>query len=85
MKTANMIVDRVQSFYERFLEVEKQLNKTQEAFTELKNISGPSGKSIEVAASRLLKFGAQESPKRKYKLKKTDDDLLLTDETSEEE
>ncbi len=85
MKTANTIVERVQRFYERFLEVEKQLNKTQEAFTELKNISGPSGKSIEVAASRLLKFGAQENPKRKYKLKKTDEDLLLTDETSEEE
>ena len=85
MKTANMIVDRVQSFYERFLEVEKQLNKTQEAFTELKNISSPSGKSIEVAATKLLKFGVQENPKRKYKLKKTDEDLLLTDETSEEE
>ncbi len=85
MKAANMIVDRVQSFYERFLDVEKQLNKTQEAFTELKNISSPSGKSIEVAATKLLKFGAQENPKRKYKLKKTDEDLLLTDETSEEE
>ena len=85
MKTANMIVDRVQSFYERFLEVEKQLNKTQEAFTELKNISSPSGKSIEVAATKLLKFGVQENPKRKYKLKKTDEDLLLTDETSKEE
>ena len=85
MKTANMIVDRVQSFYERFLDVEKQLNKTQDAFTELKNISSPSGKSIEVAATKLLKFGAQENPKRKYKLKKTDEDLLLTNETSEEE
>ena len=85
MKTANMIVERVQRFYERFLDVEKQLNKTQDAFTELKNISSPSGKSIEVAATKLLKFGAQENPKRKYKLKKTDEDLLLTDETSEEE
>ena len=85
MKTANMLVDRVQSFYERFLDVEKQLNKTQEAFTELKNISSPSGKSIEVAAKKLIKFGAQENPKRKYKLKKSDEELLLTDDSSENE
>lgn len=85
MKTANMLVDRVQSFYERFLDVEKQLNKTQEAFTELKNISSPSGKSIEVAAKKLIKFGAQENPKRKYKLKKSDEELLLSDDSSENE
>lgn len=85
MKTANMIVDRVQLFYSRFLKVEDQLEKTRDAFDELKNISGPSGKSIEVAANNLLKYGAQENPKRKYKLKKTDEDLLLTDESSEEE
>ena len=85
MKTANMIVDRVQLFYSRFLKVEDQLEKTRDAFDELKNISGPSGKSIEVAANNLLKYGAQENPKRKYKLRKTDEDLLLTDESSEEE
>lgn len=85
MKTANMIVDRVQSFYERFMEVEKQLDKTCEAFTELKNISSPSGKSIEVAATKLLKYGAQENPKRKYKLKKSDEEFRLNEESSEEE
>ena len=85
MKTANMIVDRVQLFYSRFLKVEDQLEKTRDAFDELKNISGPSGKSIEVAANNLLKYGAQENPKRKYKLRKTDEDLLLTDESSSEE
>ena len=85
MKTANMIVDRVQLFYSRFLKVEDQLEKTRDAFDELKSISGPSGKSIEVAANNLLKYGAQENPKRKYKLRKTDEDLLLTDESSEEE
>lgn len=85
MKTANMIVDRVQSFYERFLKVEEQFDKTRKAFADLKTVSGPSGQSIEVAATKLLKYGAQENPKRKYKLKKTDEDLLLTDESSEEE
>lgn len=85
MKTANMIVDRVQSFYERFLKVEEQFDKTRKAFTDLKTVSGPSGQSIEVAATKLIKFGAQENPKRKYKLKKSDEELLLTDESSENE
>jgi len=85
MKTANMIVDRVQSFYERFLKVEEQFDKTRKAFTDLKTVSGPSGLSIEVAATKLLKYGAQENPKRKYKLKKSDEDLRLYDESYEEE
>lgn len=85
MKTANMIVDRVQSFYERFLKVEEQFDKTKKAFTDLKTVSGPSGLSIEVAATKLLKYGAQENPKRKYKLKKSDEDLRLYDESYEEE
>jgi hypothetical protein len=34
----------------------------------MKSISGPSGPSIEVAANKLLKYGAKENPKRKYRL-----------------
>lgn len=68
MKAANTVIDRVQLFYERFTKVDDMLNKTQEAFKEIKNISASSGKSIEVAARSLLKFGAQENPKRKHSI-----------------
>ena len=68
MKAANTVIDRVQMFYERFAKVDDMLNKTQEAFREMKNISASSGKSVEVAARNLLKFGAQENPKRKHSL-----------------
>ena len=68
MKAANTIIDRVQLFYERFARVDEMLNKTQEAFKEMKNISASSGKTIEVAARNLLKFGAQENPKRKHRI-----------------
>ncbi len=68
MKAANTIIDRVQLFYERFAKVDDMLNKTQEAFKEMKNISASSGKTIEVAARNLLKFGAQENPKRKHRI-----------------
>ena len=72
MKAANTIIDRVQLFYERFARVDEMLNKTQEAFKEMKNISASSGKTIEVAARNLLKFGAQENPKRKHRINGND-------------
>lgn len=68
MKAANTVIDRVQMFYERFAKVDDMLTKTQEAFRDMKNISASSGKSVEVAARNLLKFGAQENPKRKHSL-----------------
>ncbi len=77
MKTANTIVDRIQLFYERFLKVDEMLGKTQKAFDEVKNISGPSGPSIEVAAKKLVKFGAKTNPKRKYQLKNNEEDTPL--------
>lgn len=80
MKTADMIVDRVQMFYERFLKVDEMLNKTQKAFDEVKSVSGPSGQSIEVAAKKLIGFGAKTNPKRKYQLKNTEDTPLLLEE-----
>lgn len=68
MKTANMIVERVQLFYERFLKVDEQLHKTEEAFDDLKRSTASSGLSITTAATKLLKYGAQENPKRKNRL-----------------
>ena len=65
MKVADEVVNRVQMFYERFLEVEDQLEKTRKAFDSLKTNTSPSGKSIITAASKLLDYGAKENPKRK--------------------
>ena len=68
MKTASLIVERVQIFYERFLKVDEQLHKTGEAFEDLKRSTSSSGLSITTAAAKLLKYGAQENPKRRLKL-----------------
>lgn len=68
MKTADMVIDRVQMFYERFMKVDDMLSKTQKAFDEVKTISSPSGQSIEVAARKLIAFGAKTNPKRKYQI-----------------
>ena len=65
MKTASMVVERVQLFYERFLKVDEQLHRTSDAFEDLKRSTASSGQSITTAAHKLLKFGAQENPKRK--------------------
>ncbi len=74
MKSANDIVSRVQLFYERFLKVEDQLQKTQDAFDKLKTTTSPSGQSIITAANNLLKFGAQESTSRKLSLPKSEEE-----------
>jgi len=74
MKTASLIVDRVQQFYERFLKVDEQLHRTAESFEDLKRSTSSSGMSITTAAAKLLKFGAQENPKRRARLPKQDDD-----------
>ena len=73
MEAANSIVDRVQLFYERFLRVEEQLDKTRKAFDEVKTVTAPTGPSITTAANKLLKFGAKENPKRKQRLPKEED------------
>lgn len=73
MKTANLLVERVQVFYERFLRVDEQLHKTQEVFDDLKRSTSAQGLSITTAAAKLLRFGAQENPKRRQRIPKDDD------------
>lgn len=79
METANTIVDRVQMFYERFLAVETQLERTAKAFSDLKNVTAPSGRSITTAARTLLKFGAVENKRRKVSLPGGESELLPED------
>ena len=65
IETANLIVERVQLLYERIETAQKKLNDTQEAFNDLRNISGDRGKSIAVAARKLIDYGAKENKKKK--------------------
>jgi len=73
MKTANQVIDRVQIFSERFEAVEDALKKTQDAVDGVKSVCSAKGQSIIVAANNLLKYGAQENPKRKRSLPKSED------------
>ncbi len=84
MKVANDVINRVQLFYERFKTVDDMLAKTAKAFNDVKVISSPSGQSIEVAARNLLKYGAKENPKRKYKLKKAEEDISQLEDSEAE-
>ena len=68
MKAADEIINRVQLFYERFVLVEEQLDKTREAFEELKRSTASEGKSVITSARKLIDYGAKENPKRKLQL-----------------
>ncbi len=65
MQCANTLVERVQLFAERFAKVGEMLDKTRRSFDDLNTVTAPSGPSITTAARNLLKFGAQESKKKK--------------------
>ena len=69
---ATLIVSRVQLFYERFLNVETTLSKTQAAFDSLRRMLLPGGQSIISAANKLVKLGAREDPRRRQTLPKDD-------------
>lgn len=77
VEAANTVVDRVQMFYERFLKVEEQLDRTRKAFDDVKTITASTGPSITVAAGKLLKYGASENPKRKVHLPKDENPEVL--------
>jgi hypothetical protein len=62
----------VQLFYERFLNVETTLSKTQAAFDSLRRMLLPGGQSIISAANKLVKLGAREDPRRRQPLPKDD-------------
>lgn len=84
MKTANTIIDRVQLFYERILNLDEMLNKTKNAFEKLKISTGPSGQSIQVAAKNLIKYGAKTNPKRNFQLKNTEEEPLPLEDNVEQ-
>lgn len=75
MKAADEVVNRVQLFYERFLNVDQQLTNTRKAFDDLKTTTQTSGHSITTAAAKLVKLGAKENIKRKVKLPKEENTI----------
>lgn len=62
---ANIIVERVQDFGMRFIDVETSMNSTVEKMAKLKVSTAESGRSIITAAKSLLKAGAKENKKKK--------------------
>lgn len=78
---ANIIVDRVQDFGVRFMEVESSMNDTLRRMTRLKITTAESGPSIITAAKNLIKAGAKENKKKKN-LNELDENIFIeTDET----
>ncbi len=65
MDAANTVIDRVQDFGIRFMDVETSMNDTIKKISKLKITTADSGASIITAAKKLLKAGAQENKKKK--------------------
>ncbi len=79
MDAANTVIDRVQDFGQRFLDVESSMNDTLRKMSKLKITTAASGPSIITAARNLLKAGAREN-KRKKSLGEMDESLFLEGE-----
>lgn len=62
---ANQVIDRVQDFGVRFMDVEASMNDTIKKMTKLKITTADSGPSIITAARKLLKAGAKENQRKK--------------------
>ena len=81
MNAANTIIERVQDFGVRFMEVESSVSDTVKKINKLKITTGASGQSIITAAKHLLSAGAQEN-KRKKSLADMDDSMFIEDDTT---
>lgn len=76
MDAANAVIDRVQDFGIRFMDVESSMNDTIKKMSKLKITTADSGASIITAARKLLKAGAQENKKKKT-LAEMDDSMFI--------
>ncbi|WP_443702315.1 DNA recombination protein RmuC [Prevotella sp.] len=82
MDAANTIIDRVQDFGIRFMDVESSMNDTIKKISKLKITTADSGASIITAAKKLLKAGAQENKKKKS-LADMDDSIFIESDTQQ--
>ena len=76
MDAANTVIDRVQDFGLRFMDVESSMNDTLKKMAKLKITTAESGASIITAAKNLLKAGARENKKKKT-LDEMDDSMFI--------
>lgn len=65
MNAANIVIERIQDFGIRFLDVESSMNDTLKKMAALKTTTASDGRSIITAAKNLLKAGAKENKKKK--------------------
>lgn len=73
---ANKVIERVQDFGIRFMDVESSMNDTINKMAKLKVTTSGKGQSIITAARTLLKAGAKEN-KRKKSLAEIDDAVFI--------
>lgn len=78
---ANTIIDRVQDFGMRFMDVESSMNDTIKKIAKLKITTADSGSSIITAARNLLKAGAKENKKKKGLVEMDDSMFIEADES----
>ena len=76
MDAANIVIDRVQDFGVRFMDVESSMNDTLKKMSKLKITTADRGASIITAARNLLKAGAKENKKKKS-LAEMDDSMFI--------
>ena len=82
MNAANTVIDRVQDFGIRFMEVESSMNDTIRKISKLKITTADSGPSIITAAKNLIKAGAKENKKKKSLNDMNDSLFIETDATA---
>lgn len=82
MNAANTVIDRVQDFGIRFMEVESSMNDTVKKISKLKITTADSGPSIITAAKNLIKAGAKENKKKKSLNDMNDSLFIETDATA---
>jgi DNA recombination protein RmuC len=80
MDAANTVIDRVQDFGIRFMDVETSMQDTIKKINRLKITTADSGPSIITAAKNLLKAGARENKKKKS-LAEMDESMFLDTDT----
>ena len=76
MDAANTVIDRVQDFGVRFMDVETSMYDTVKKISKLKITTADNGPSIITAAKNLIKAGAKENKKKKS-LAEMDDSMFI--------
>ena len=81
MDAANALIDRVQDFGIRFMDVESSMNDAINKMAKLKITTADNGKSIITAARKLLNAGAKENRKKKSLVEMEDDSMFIESDT----